>query len=1163
MTTFLKAKQEFPEQLFDKIPVKFTNKMDMMVMCLSLFVHDFAHDFNFSGMYTRILKKNEALFKSLGFKIGNSIVKKWVIKDAASRGYFGYDDKSFQDEPNNEKLQEIPALAKFDEKMQSYETQISSSGGAVPPGENIQAQMSPYEEGKLKLQVIVTPTNPKDVLLNDPVYLHYFSVFLIYVINFLNSDKLFNGYKEAFNLIKNDKQKTYNLMIHNSILCSLDRIIESFRSEDYDDEDDEENLENIEIIRSYSYLFKLLKDAYIKVFNSDFSQDPFNILNSPELLQQYTESFVLFLQNGSPLIGGTTDSDIPFLERDTSEDTTDSSVVTESSSGDTSYLLTDIIGITHNNLLTTIARGIFLKLNIWQTVVGEHEPFIFKNVAKITFQQLNTVYPIEVSKNNQLLIIEILILKCLLLEISPFQSFKVGTNVDNYLKDYMDSFYNEYFIKEQKEQSRQESEKESEIDTNLLKFINSFNNDDFEEEEENDDNFDEGQEGGTNDIETVEGKVELHPELDELLKSIERYKKPSYFPILLESLQENYELNEMTITNLINSKINPINIIISDEESLEISNLFQLLALNLSVVKSPKGILFLASKYKFIINNAGRINSNINGMKFIVAESNKYTFLLAIEELKLELRGQQGLEIQQELQEELTALEVELKEITDKEYKLLLNNRKSQLKNKLFLLKEKSQYTDDEFIIILEKLKKDAEKWTLRSSKFLGVYQSLNRGVFCPTTSIIDSMDNCSYKNNPSEPQEFGCLNFELFHSEGEQQTISFGGHVLNYFQSIKRDQVEPNGPEEIRALIDFTLFTGDPEDEVHIFVPNITVTNDISRLNSNVSYRAVIERIRSLFEEADRFASLPQLGNVLTDEELLKQQIDRLNYCWNYIQYSQIKDSFNRLLAASSVKTMGDFLQEMQGTIKWGGFISQVNEDYMQYLKQENIFDENTKLVYRSITEPGRVMPYDERGNALRLGVQGDRPSSFRSIYTLMNAELNGVNDQSITGYIFTQSTQRKSRTLLVSRNEDTINKSGLKGMVIYATPEFKEMGKIVETINRNYGTFEENSESDVKEKRKPKGKKKEKAGLENSPEILEEIPSSVAGPLPLDVYNLKIQGPLINPNLGGTKKHKHVKKHKYTKRQKRKNKKSKKRKTVIKHNKNTKKVLNKYELI
>jgi hypothetical protein len=55
-----------------------------------------------------------------------------------------------------------------------------------------------------------------------------------------------------------------------------------------------------------------------------------------------------------------------------------------------------------------------------------------------------------------------------------------------------------------------------------------------------------------------------------------------------------------------------------------------------------------------------------------------------------------------------------------------------------------------------------------------------------------------------------------------------------------------------------------------------------------------------------------------------------------------------------------------------------------------------------------------------------------------LLNGE-GAVNDQAITGYMFTSSTQNPSRSLLVARNKGQINSNGLKGSIIYVTRELQ----------------------------------------------------------------------------------------------------------------------------
>ena len=134
----------------------------------------------------------------------------------------------------------------------------------------------------------------------------------------------------------------------------------------------------------------------------------------------------------------------------------------------------------------------------------------------------------------------------------------------------------------------------------------------------------------------------------------------------------------------------------------------------------------------------------------------------------------------------------------------------------------------------------------------------------------------------------------------------------------------------------------------------------------------------------------------------------------WTNLQYQFNRNNFNELLSATALKTMGDYLQECQACFKWGGYVSSA-ESFPPGITGSVSFDTiRDKLIFRSVSQGGSIVPYDENGNALRLGLQGDRPSGFRSIYILLNGK-DAVNDQAITGYMFTSSTQNPSRSLLV----------------------------------------------------------------------------------------------------------------------------------------------------
>ena len=141
----------------------------------------------------------------------------------------------------------------------------------------------------------------------------------------------------------------------------------------------------------------------------------------------------------------------------------------------------------------------------------------------------------------------------------------------------------------------------------------------------------------------------------------------------------------------------------------------------------------------------------------------------------------------------------------------------------------------------------------------------------------------------------------------------------------------------------------------------------------------------------------------------------------WKRMQYQHDQSGFNMLLSATALKTMGDYLQECQACFKWGGYVSST-EAFPVGLNRSFLDNIKDKIIYRSVSKGGMIVPYDENGNALRLGVQGDRPSGFRSIYMLLNGT-EAVNSQAITGYMYTFASQNPSRSLLVSRNLNNIN--------------------------------------------------------------------------------------------------------------------------------------------
>jgi hypothetical protein len=304
-----------------------------------------------------------------------------------------------------------------------------------------------------------------------------------------------------------------------------------------------------------------------------------------------------------------------------------------------------------------------------------------------------------------------------------------------------------------------------------------------------------------------------------------------------------------------------------------------------------------------------------------------------------------------------------------------------------------------------------------------GLYRSLQRGIFCPTSSMMDAMDNCSLKYEATEPKEVGTTYSEIIYRDSVSE-ISFGGVVLNYNQEV-------DGEQQLTAKIYYTLDCNNMggcvgPDKMLINTIPIQVSES-HNLKARVAYQGVVKMIKEIYDS--------------TESSETFEGVDYIKEMWKRMQYQYDQGGFNMLLSATALKTMGDYLQECQACFKWGGYVNKYDDFPIDLTRQKQFRTIKDKLIYRSVSKGGAIVPYNEEGDGLRLGIQGDRPSGFRSIYMLLNGE-GDVNDQAITGYMFTSSTQNPSRTLLVSRNSANMrepNSNGLKGNVIYVTRELQ----------------------------------------------------------------------------------------------------------------------------
>ena len=1161
--------QKFKEGGVSKNTMHFDRMEDMMTMCLSTFVHDYVHDYNLGSMHARVIKGNilrknpdePSLFEKLGINIENPIFKIMAYPVGGHRDVSMYNDEQFEDvETDDTNKRKFYDYLNGNERAIQTQTSLVGGDAFVKPEDIVkpeelnkdefvssdsfekekQLNKDEFEKTEDLVNDVVKPIYFNDVkesitipsvvggidiseltnkFENDADFLDFFSSLKLYVVTYLgynvgsNSDKngaIFDGIRGSLKYIIDDLTAT------NTIL--------------FDD------------------IFVLFFSAFEVVSkNNKRNLGAFDLLNSPELLYQFIVFYIMYISvsdyktvinefvNVSSMTGGDGEMD---EEEPMSSVSPDSSPLLPTADREV-IPISEQVFITHNNLLTTVARGMFIKLGIWkklffpnvpaEEIKAENYVFDADHLNAITYDKLVELFPIDPEngghKNNELLILETLILKRLLVEMSPSKTLAFGQKIDDDLKNYMDAFYlqnysfgnttgdvmldslvidNPSFDGLNREALEREAEllfgADDDADENEFDFEGSPMDSSMKMEggglcpskpvpgsppciepsetvpanlpsipssdldanlpsipsDNLDANLDANLPLSFNPSVNLEENIEntkdetVLPDTSDTSESISIVEQPKAppVPVLFKKLKKMYQNNIAVIQQLEESKIAPI-----DADGITVDNLFSLLKLNQTLMNRKGSKLSItAPKYKFVINNASNVGSNINGTRMFVPRSYLDSIRQCLETIKEKTFDNEVLDsnkltnYKSEIETTLASMRATLK----KDFQTKLRELNAKKRNKMISMKEynellKLRYDQKVFerteIVPVENtaflldiltnnpdffddFDKNYAMWFRDSQPIFGLYRSLQRGIFCPTSSMMDAMDNCSLKYNTTEPKEVGTSYSEILYN-GPDGTISFGGVVLNYNDKV-------NGSEQLTSKIYYTLDcqTGAnaSPDKMIINTMGIKVSES-NDLKARVAYQGVINMIKTIYDTTE------------TVSEGLAG-VDYIKEMWKTMQYQHDYGAFNMLLSATALKTMGDYLQECQACFKWGGYVDNVSE-FPEELKRTREFKRvKNKLIYRSVSKADSIIPYDEHsGDGLRLGIQGDRPSGFRSIYMLLNGE-GDVNDQAITGYVFTSSTQNPSRTLLVARNSKNMrdpNSNGLKGQVIYVTRELQ----------------------------------------------------------------------------------------------------------------------------
>jgi hypothetical protein len=1073
------TEQKWPHgESIKKIKIEFPEEEDMMLLILNIFVHDFGHDYNFLGdSYLRRIVSNIKELELLGIENGKKTLKKLTdIISSEPRIPSMYNDNIFEDVEDPSYLS--PDLKtrkqKFNERLNGFEIataeQLANYLNTVDGGDpqaaaqnqsTVRTRDDIYEQDKPLLEsrekdrivpeisvvsqqleagvedlgtgvkeesatdhysIVVPPLSGLRVDIseyikvraNDPESLEMLSTLKLYITSYLGPNYYTGLIPET---VAPTSEAFYKYYTHYSVITTFYGLI------CYYDDIVEENIfdEQLSILTIlFSDLLLILLASYLEFVNREgedyFSRedalDPLTILDSTQVMANYNRLFAEYVQASDSefdnfkielmsqfeleedsehvkLEGG----GVKFNPFDANFEPTVSSAQDELPKYKHTYVKRQY-GVFHNNLLTTVARGIFLKTGIWQKIyppaLGEKaidfpSQFVYNEASpKDVSQQFEEWKTTDLSLitnitrdslkasgfKNDLLIAEILILKHMLIEILPdflYLANGIDDKLRNFLEVYLYTCGNyDAALKplSSEDQAILYFETEKEAKEEDLKFIVG------DGEEPNIEEFSGGSnmKGGVNFSAKSDGRYEddnfgfskrAEPVVTPVVTPVRvvpivqvkspEEKKREKMQLSKEDVERAFRLNNDVIRNLTESGIPPF-----DLEGTEITNLFDLLKLNLGMItRKDSDFAFPAPKRKFILDNASTLTRNVNGLKLFHDKN-------ALEDLE--------------------------RTLSREEYDKLLKEFRA-------------------------------------AQKFFGLYKTLKRGVVCAGSSMLDAMDNCSLDKGATEPKEVGTTNFEfVFDDPLNGKHLSYGGVVL--FYKGKNKDWEDN----INVHIDFSLKTklsrDEPDDVAHVVVDELDVA-DSEDLKARVVYKSVIKEVNKLFKEAFAFEEVPDLEGDQLDPEFIKKNrelsIKKMRFLWSFLQYNpylQTNPVFNKLLGKTSIKNLGDFLQESQGTIKWGGYVNTIDDmdDAVKEFINEKGINVDEDIIWRSVSKKNAIIPYDENGDALRLAVEGDRPSAFRAIYFVLFAltknSTEGINSMTIAGYL------NGLRSILVSRN-------------------------------------------------------------------------------------------------------------------------------------------------
>ena len=265
-----------------------------------------------------------------------------------------------------------------------------------------------------------------------------------------------------------------------------------------------------------------------------------------------------------------------------------------------------------------------------------------------------------------------------------------------------------------------------------------------------------------------------------------------------------------------------------------------------------------------------------------------------------------------------------------------------------------------------------------------------DNNVFCPLSSIIDGMNQCTLGASGSYSAtnivEYGNMNFEI-----TDETRNANAHYKGQLQLCDNFSIGNNVHNTVTYTLQYKGYNNSAP-EITTSIQNIEVKNgkirnlEAHNILKNTLVNILEIYIRLLQNEANTSEGL--LGNYLTTsgqsnlfENLTKvivtgkfkptpESVEELEI--GTIRKNELLKAFFTILG----KGAGDIFQELNAVCKHGGYTS-------------------------GRTSLPSIIPWGRDGNTRRFFAANDRPSATRFIFLLKYGRSDQINEQSFGGYI------------------------------------------------------------------------------------------------------------------------------------------------------------------